>query len=360
MFGQGAKIKELENKYKNEIERLESQNSDLRAKIAYLETPVHKVDRKRDELVESLLNSYEKGNQFLQKTVDSPLLLLEEINTLNTTNTKSMVDVESETGKIAGKINKIQEFSHALGNDASSLNESVMSIAQIINLIKDISDQTNLLALNAAIEAARAGEHGRGFAVVADEVRKLAERTQKATQEVEININGLKQNSNSMMEISTTFEEETTEVMGILDLFNSRIKNVVQNSNTIKNKTQYVTDELQVNVGKIDHISLKVQGYKALLNSSPVDIIDEGSCRFGKWYAQATSTFLRGNPSLSTITKNHTNVHKGLRDAINLEQESKYTDALTRMQDVEKSSEDGFNDLFAAVKASQLSTKDSY
>ncbi len=352
MFGNASKIKELENKYKRDIEDLRLENESLKDRILELEIVPEIVDTKKDEIVKTLLASYESGNQFLQKTVDSPLRMLSDINSLNAINTEKMTEVEGETGEIASTIEKIQEFSETLSNDSTSLNDSVLSIAEIINLIKDISDQTNLLALNAAIEAARAGEHGRGFAVVADEVRKLAERTQKATQEVEININGLKQNSNSMIEMSNVFQEETSKVMGILDEFNGSVQSVVGNSNTIKDKTQYVTNELQVNIGKIDHISLKVQGYKALLYAENVDIIDENSCRFGKWYADASSTFLKG-ANLSTITRHHSNVHKGIKEAIELNNKGQYDEALARIQDVENSSETGFVDLFDAVKASQ-------
>ena len=99
----------------------------------------------------------------------------------------SLAEVQNVAEKINLVSEKLQRFNHTV-DDLSQRSESVMQIAA---LIREIADQTNLLALNAAIEAARAGEAGRGFAVVADEVRKLAERVNKATQEIVGNINGM-------------------------------------------------------------------------------------------------------------------------------------------------------------------------
>ena len=249
----------------------------------------------------------------LSQSMKSNVENVNDVNKLNKDTEDVISKVTASTDEVIDTISNITEMISDSRVSSEQLNSNVEEIFSVIALIKDISDQTNLLALNAAIEAARAGEHGRGFAVVADEVRKLAERTQKATSEVEANISVLKQNSTSMSENSELIEEHAHSSQTKLDAFKDTLNELIINSEKITQDNTVIGHELFVNMAKLDHMVYKNYSYSAAFEGKYVHALgDHKACGLGQWYVSDGKDNFSNNKYFLALDKPHTAVHNNI------------------------------------------------
>ena len=165
---------------------------------------------------------------------------------------KQLLNANESIQKLASEVNERSMVESEMADKLQQLSIDTQQVKEVLDVISDIADQTNLLALNAAIEAARAGEHGRGFAVVADEVRKLAERTQKSLTEINATINVIVQ---SVIDTSEQISENAI-----------KIGELSENAQNVENEIDDSVKSMELSLEKVDNT---VQGY--IDNSKTID-----------------------------------------------------------------------------------------
>jgi methyl-accepting chemotaxis protein len=184
--------------------------------------------------------------------------------------------IAKEGGKVVSQtiegMNRVAEVVKKSAETVQALGKSSDQIGEIVQVIDDIADQTNLLALNAAIEAARAGEQGRGFAVVADEVRKLAERTTKATKEIAAMIKQIQKDTEGAVISMKLGTEEVERGKSLADKAGQSLNQIISSADEVVDIVTQVAAASEEQSSAAEQISKNVEAISSVTNESAIGV----------------------------------------------------------------------------------------
>jgi chromosome segregation ATPase len=341
-----------------ERDRLKDEVSALRADVSRLADECRALDEARQQTEQrsafnagllSSLTAYAGSFQRFRATLAS----LAEIVTTEAARAAETAERCADTardsravaGNLAAYSGRLTETAHSV----DTLRERAERIGGIVRLIREIAEQTNLLALNAAIEAARAGEQGRGFAVVADEVRKLAERTGAATTEIAALVGGIQEDTGQATERmqanaadAATYSQDGLGASTRLDALSEQAS---------ANGQHMAATSLRAfaELAKVDHLAYKMDIYQVVSGHSertPDSFASHTACRLGKWYHEGEGRRCHSHlPGFRELDAPHEAFHRVGIEALQHARDGRHEQALAAIARMETLSLDVIGEL---------------
>ncbi|MFY9143662.1 methyl-accepting chemotaxis protein [Sulfuricurvum sp.] len=220
------------------------------------------IGRQAEDASKIVLETTENAN-IIKREMNLALARTNEVSQMSVDARNNLETAQSSLRETIDSLNQTIEIEATMNERLNALTQEAEQVKNVLTVISDIADQTNLLALNAAIEAARAGEHGRGFAVVADEVRKLAERTQKSLIETNATVNVIVQSIMDMSEQMNAnvsrmhkLSDLSSEVEAQTDMAVSSLTHAVEGMNEVALKAETNTKRNDIIIDEINKISV--------------------------------------------------------------------------------------------------------
>jgi predicted nucleic acid-binding Zn-ribbon protein len=314
---------------KKRFDDVVAENALLKKELDLQAQHLSSSEKQVSELQHSHLNISKENNNFDKQVLDCTVDSIEQLHGIRESVFNSSIAIKQENDSIS-HINELFDSSSstlknivqemgglgtqmgAMTTNISGLSEMADKINTFVSTISKISDQTNLLALNAAIEAARAGEAGRGFSVVADEVRSLANNTNESANEVSELVNEIiRSTSETVKSVSSIHETNNTLTTGINTL-DDDYKNLIGFCNSMRTAITDASLQSFIQTVKLDHVVWKGDVYAVASGSSTkslYDFSDHNNCRLGKWYQLDGKDIFSSSNTFKQLNEPHKQVH---------------------------------------------------